>query len=35
MNRKHFARGLRTGIPISLGYLAVSFTMGITAKMRG
>ena len=35
MNRKHFARGLRTGIPISLGYLAVSFTMGITAKNAG
>ena len=35
MNRKQFARGLRTGIPISLGYLAVSFTMGITAKNAG
>ena len=35
MNRKQFTRGLRTGIPISLGYLAVSFTMGITAKIAG
>ena len=35
MNRKQFTRGLRTGIPISLGYLAVSFTMGITAKNAG
>ena len=35
MHRKQFTRGLRTGIPISLGYLAVSFTMGITAKNAG
>ena len=35
MNRKQFTRGLRTGIPISQGYLAVSFTMGITAKNAG
>ena len=35
MNRKQFFRGVRTGIPISLGYLAVSFTLGITAKNAG
>lgn len=35
MNRKQFFRGIRTGIPISLGYLAVSFTLGITAKNAG
>ena len=35
MNRKQFNRGLRVGIPISLGYLAVSFTLGITAKNAG
>ena len=35
INRKPFSRGLRTGIPISLGYLAVSFTLGITAKNAG
>ena len=35
MNRKQFLRGLRVGIPISLGYLAVSFTLGITAKNAG
>ena len=35
MNRKQFFRGLRVGIPISLGYLAVSFTLGITAKNAG
>lgn len=35
MNRKQFFRGLRVGIPISLGYLAVSFTMGITARNAG
>lgn len=26
---------MRTGIPVSLGYLAVSFTLGITAKQAG
>ena len=30
-----FKRGLRDGIPIFLGYLAVSFTMGIAAKNAG
>lgn len=35
MNKRQFFRGLRVGIPISLGYLAVSFTMGITAKNAG
>lgn len=30
-----FARGLRDGIPISLGYFAVAFTMGIAAKNAG
>ena len=35
MNRKHFARGLRTGIPISLGYLAVSFSFGMAASSAG
>ncbi|MGM9578949.1 MAG: AzlC family ABC transporter permease [Evtepia sp.] len=35
MNRKQFFRGIRTGIPIALGYLAVGFTLGITAKNAG
>ena len=35
MNTKQFSRGLRVGVPISLGYLAVSFTLGITAKNAG
>lgn len=35
MNTKQFTRGLRVGIPISLGYLAVAFTMGITARNAG
>ncbi|MGN0969764.1 MAG: AzlC family ABC transporter permease [Evtepia sp.] len=35
MKRKHFLRGVRTGIPIALGYLAVGFTLGITAKNAG
>lgn len=33
--RLWFRRGLRDGLPISLGYLAVSFTMGIAAKNAG
>lgn len=33
--RKLFKRGMRDGIPISLGYLAVSFTLGIAAKNAG
>ena len=33
--RKEFAAGLRDGIPICLGYLAVSFTFGIMAKNAG
>jgi predicted branched-subunit amino acid permease len=35
MNGKQFLRGLRTGVPICLGYLAVGFTLGITAKNAG
>lgn len=31
----HFARGVRDGIPIMLGYLAVSFTLGIAARNAG
>lgn len=34
-NKKWFLKGLRDGIPISLGYLAVSFTLGIAAKNAG
>ena len=32
---QEFLRGMKTGIPVSLGYLAVSFTLGITAKRAG
>lgn len=32
---KWFLRGLRDGVPIALGYLAVAFTLGITAKNAG
>ena len=36
MNRKqHFTAGIQDGIPICLGYLAVSFTFGIMAKKVG
>lgn len=31
----HFTRGLRSGIPIGLGYLSVSFTFGIMAISMG
>ena len=34
-NRICFQKGLQHGIPISLGYLAVSFTLGIAAKNAG
>lgn len=34
-NTNQFRNGLRDGIPIALGYFAVSFTLGITAKNAG
>lgn len=34
-NKYWFLKGLRNGIPIFLGYLAVSFTLGIAAKNAG
>lgn len=34
-NKVWFTKGLRDGIPISLGYLAVAFTLGIAAKNAG
>lgn len=34
-NNNWFRDGIRDGIPISLGYLAVSFTLGIAAKNAG
>ncbi|MBQ9989860.1 MAG: AzlC family ABC transporter permease [Lachnospiraceae bacterium] len=34
-NRKLFRSGMRDGIPIGLGYFAVSFTLGIAAKNAG
>lgn len=35
-NRKSwFQKGIKDGIPIALGYFAVSFTLGITAKNAG
>ena len=30
-----FKEGIRDGIPIGLGYFAVSFTLGISAKNAG
>lgn len=34
-NRQLFKKGIRDGIPIGLGYLAVSFSLGITARNIG
>lgn len=34
-NRRIIAEGIRDGIPIGLGYLAVSFSLGIAAKNAG
>ena len=34
-NRSVFAKGMRDGIPIGLGYFAVAFSLGITAKAIG
>ncbi len=33
--KKNYKEGLRDGIPIALGYLAVSFSLGITARNAG
>lgn len=34
-NSKWYKKGIRDGIPIALGYFAVSFTLGIVAKKAG
>jgi len=34
-NRKVFLNGMKDGIPIGLGYLAVAFSLGIAAKKAG
>ncbi len=34
-NKKEFLQGMQAGIPIGMGYLAVSFTLGITARNIG
>ncbi|MBR3398036.1 MAG: AzlC family ABC transporter permease [Lachnospiraceae bacterium] len=34
-NKREYIHGLRDGFPIGLGYLAVSFSLGITAKYAG
>lgn len=34
-NIQAFRRGLKDGVPIALGYLAVSFSLGIAAKIAG
>ncbi len=35
INKKEFKEGMRDGIPIGLGYIAVSFALGIAAKEAG
>ena len=35
VNRSEFAKGMRDGVPIGLGYFAVAFSLGITAKSIG
>ena len=34
-NKAWFARGLRAGVPIGLGYFAVAFTLGLAARSAG
>ena len=34
-NKSWFLRGMRDGVPIGLGYLAVAFTLGIAARNAG
>ena len=34
-NREWYAKGVKDGIPIGLGYLAVAFTLGISARNAG
>ena len=34
-NKNNFIQGLKAGIPIGMGYFAVSFTLGITARNAG
>ncbi len=31
-NRIYFLKGIKNGLPIALGYLAVAFTLGIAAR---
>lgn len=35
INRRNYCEGMRDAVPIALGYLAVSFTLGIAAKNAG
>ena len=34
-HRKSLGEGFRDGVPIGLGYLAVSFSLGVAAKQAG
>ena len=34
-SRKVFCEGMRDGVPIALGYFAVSFSLGIAARSAG
>ena len=35
INNSNYIDGLKSGIPIAMGYFAVSFTLGIAAKKVG
>ena len=35
INLKQWRKGVKNGIPVALGYMAVSFTFGIIAKQSG
>lgn len=35
MNKRSYFKGVKDGIPIALGYIAVAFTLGIAAKNAG
>lgn len=35
MNKEFFSKGVKDGLPIALGYFAVSFSLGIIAKKAG
>ena len=35
MNLQHYSRGVRTGLPVGVGYFSVSFGFGAMAAAQG